>query len=138
MTPSNEDVVHFNVLTNYPWEKIKRGDIVSLTFHDRDHSSVKRVIGLPGDTLYSNDGIHFYINGEYYEEAYIGDMEANFVMKNRYGDKTWVLGEDEYFALGDNRNNSNDSRSLGIINRKDIDYFVRCQWIVEEEDDNNA
>ena len=132
MTPSNESVVGFNIGTNFPWEEIHRGDIVSVQFPGNDIGSMKRVIGLPGDTLFTEDGVHFYINGNFLEEDYLEGIEATPYMIQKYGGKTWVLGNNEYFAAGDNRNNSKDSRIFGVVTKDDIDCIVRLKWTVKK------
>ena len=65
---------------------------------------VKRVIGMPNDTLEYKDN-KLYINGVYYEEPFLGDVTTP--------DMKVVLGENEYYCLGDNRNVSRDSRFYG-------------------------
>ena len=64
----------------------------------------KRVIGMPNDTLEYKDN-KLYINGVYYEEPFLGDVTTP--------DMKVVLGENEYYCLGDNRNVSRDSRFYG-------------------------
>jgi len=87
------------------------------TNYPKEHF-IKRVIGLPGETVQVIDG-YFYINGEKLE----GDIYGNEVME--YGlraDEPVTLGPDEYFCVGDNRNHSNDSRSVqvGNVSKKQI------------------
>ena len=81
------------------------------------HFYVKRVVGTPGDTIQIIDG-HLYINDELYdyEEKY-DEMAHAGIAENKI-----TLKKGEYFVLGDNRNNSEDSRSanIGIINKKNI------------------
>ena len=76
---------------------------------------IKRIVGVPGDTI-SIIGGQLSINGQVYEEPYIKELMRSF------GDQVWVLGPDEYFALGDNRNASKDSRdpSVGPIKAESI------------------
>ncbi len=89
---------------------------------------IKRIIGLPGETVKIENGIVF-INGREYRERHevIGQTEGN---------KTITLGEDEYFVLGDNRLSSSDSRTFGSVKRNLIRgkvWFV--YWpIVKGED----
>jgi signal peptidase I len=91
-----------------------RGDVVvfeSLSRSDRDF--IKRIIGLPGDEVEIHDGL-VYINDEPLDEPYIrGTTTCS-------GKCSWVVPEDHYFVLGDNRNNSSDSRTIGPIPEKNI------------------
>ena len=81
------------------------------------HYYVKRVVGTPGDTVQIVDG-HLYINDELfaYEDKY-DEMAHEGIAENKI-----TLKKGEFFVLGDNRNNSEDSRSanIGIINKKNI------------------
>ena len=94
----------------------QRGDVI--VFHPPVESQfpyIKRVIGLPGDTVEIKDGI-VSINGTPLYEPYI--LQEPPQTNKDYGPR--VLSDDEYFVLGDNRNNSSDSRSWGTIKRNDI------------------
>ncbi len=94
--------------------KPSRGDIVvASTDKLQVKYIIKRVIGMPGDTVeLLNNKI--YINGEKLDESYIKEP----MIENE--DQIWTLGEDEYFLCGDNRNASLDCRKLGPIEKKDI------------------
>lgn len=101
-----------------------RGDVVVFlpNGNENSHYYVKRVIGLPGDTISIQDG-SVMINGSLYEEDGMYDkMEDGGIAETEI-----VLGEDEYFVLGDNRNNSEDSRSsnIGIVMRS---YMIGKAW----------
>ena len=76
---------------------------------------VKRVIGLPGETVEIIDGV-VHINGEPLEEPHLHPRYTKF----RTNRPPVTLGEDEYYVMGDNRDNSNDSRRIGPLPRKMI------------------
>jgi len=93
-----------------------RGDVV--VFHypeDPSRDFIKRVIGLPGETVHIENG-QIYINNVPISEPYIAELCETSMCQNR----TWTLGDDEFFVMGDNRNASQDSRSFGAINRSHI------------------
>lgn len=79
---------------------------------------VKRVIGLPGDTIeITTEGI--FINGSLLQEDYLPqeNKDATFIAG---GYNSVPLGEDEYYLVGDNRGNSNDSRWFGPVKETDL------------------
>ena len=96
----------------------QRGDIIVFPYQYEDNTYfIKRIIGLPGETVQIVDGT-IYINGEVLGESY-----GREVMKNSgMAADPITLGDDEYFVLGDNRNDSTDSRdpSVGKIKRNQI------------------
>ena len=100
----------------------KRFDVVICRYPGRgDTNFVKRVVGLPGDTVELRNG-WLYVNGERYEEPYIQD-EYRGGRLNTFGPVT--VPEGCYFVMGDHRNNSNGSRSQGAISRDMIIGHVR-------------
>ena len=101
-----------------------RGDIVICNYPDRGSTLfVKRLVGLPGDTLEIREGV-LYVNGEAVDESGI-DMYSQSTASM----SPLTLGEDQFFVMGDNRGNSNDSRRVGPITRKMVVAHVqRVVW----------
>lgn len=92
--------------------------------NEKSHYYVKRVIGVPGDTVQIKDGA-VYVNGELFEEA----VETAAILDAELAAEEILLGEDEYFVLGDNRNNSEDSRYANIGNVKK-EYIIGKAWFI--------
>ncbi len=108
MEPSLHDgeMVVVNRLA-YRWSMPSRGDIVVFRFPlDPSRRFIKRVIGLPGDSLEARDGL-VYVNGTPLDEPYIAAAP-------RYAG-AWLVQADELFVLGDNRNNSSNSQNWGPL-----------------------
>ena len=108
----------------YRFSDPKRYDIIVFPYQYEENTYfIKRIIGLPGETVQIVDGI-IYIDGEALQESY-----GREVMKNSgLAADPVTLGEDEYFVLGDNRNDSTDSRdpSVGKIPR---DRIIGRAWV---------
>ena len=117
-TLSNGDNLIVDKLT-YHFKEPKRYDIIVFPYkYEENTYYIKRIIGLPGETVQVIDG-STYINGE----QLAGDIYGAEVMESAgIAAEPITLGEDEYFVLGDNRNHSSDSRdpSVGILKRKDL------------------
>ena len=114
----------------FRWNRLRRGDMAVFERPgDKGGIYIKRVVGLPGEDLRVAGG-RVFLDGELLEENYIkGDGRGSDGPKprnagsdgpgagNRYGDedREWFNGPEEYFLLGDNRADSNDSRAFGPV-----------------------
>ena len=100
-------------LIGYKMGEINRFDIVIIYLEDKDEYIVKRVIGLPNDTVSYLAG-ELYINGEVMDEPFLNQEYIDSLGEVFMQDMDEVaLGDDEYFCLGDNRPHSTDSRYYG-------------------------
>ncbi|MDE5825013.1 MAG: signal peptidase I [Lachnospiraceae bacterium] len=88
----------------------REGDVIVFlpNGNEKSHYYVKRVVGVPGDTLYIKNGL-LYVNDETVEEYFNDRIAEPGLLESEV-----TLGEDEYFVIGDNCNNSEDSRSANI------------------------
>ena len=109
---------------SYRFRDPKRFEIIVFPYRHKENTYyIKRIIGLPGETVQVKDG-YVYIDGEKLDENYgLEVMEDAGIAAEPI-----ELGEDEYFVLGDNRNLSSDSRdpSVGILH---IDELIGRAWI---------
>jgi signal peptidase I len=126
-----------------PERPIRRGDIIVFKYpEDPERDFIKRVIGLPGDTLEVRDK-RVFINGQRLEEPYVHYLEppramsaasevTSYDLRERYGPVK--IPADKLFVMGDNRDNSQDSRYWGMLPR---DYVkgraLMIYWSYESE-----
>lgn len=108
------DPQRFDVIVFSPYENAKK-----ICF-------IKRIIGLPGETVQIDIEGNIYINGEVLAEGYGKEVIQPYAL-GRAIDEI-VLGEDEYFVMGDNRNDSTDSRSDLVGNVKKSQFVGRA-WL---------
>ncbi len=121
----NGDVVLINRIV-YDARKPKRGEIIAFrpNGNENAHYCIKRVVGLPGETIQIKDG-KIYIDGKVQKkDVYTSDLDFAGI-----AEKKLTLGETEYFVLGDNSAGSDDSRlaDIGNVKREDIGGKV---WFV--------
>ncbi len=93
----------------------QRGDVIVFVAPPNPSTDyVKRVIGLPGDTVRVDANGQVFVNDVRITEPYVNDLT------NPYEPNTWKLGPNQYFVLGDNRGDSSDSRAWGPVPRANI------------------
>jgi len=102
----------------------RRGEVIVFQFPDRNINNpekdfVKRVVGLPGETIRMHDG-EVFVNEVKLDEPYLDE-------KDRSNAPELTLGEGQYYVLGDNRAHSNDSRAWGAVPRANLRGKV---WMV--------
>lgn len=96
----------------------KPADIVVLRDPETNGFAVKRVVARPGDLVYVKGG-KLFVNGEPIAEPYLAPGTKTYASE-QYRAQMWICGVDQYFVLGDNRNNSADSRVYGAVPRANI------------------
>ena len=122
-TLENDDDILVNQFA-YIISKPKQGDVIVFlpNGNKKSHYYVRRVVAVPGDTVQIKDGA-LYVNDELYKESTdVASMEDAGIASDAV-----KLEKDEYFVLGDNRNNSEDSRYANIGNVK-RDYIIGKAW----------
>lgn len=143
MNPTLQNGEHVLVLYN---KEVTRGSVVILEVNDEDYLEkvsptenwIKRVIGVPGDTITWTKDCKLYVNGELYIEEYFPDNHFNqdtfdpnksgysfdgeFKYIDEYGNvaTSMTIPEGYYFVMGDHRDNSKDSRHIGLIPEENI------------------
>ena len=108
-----------------------KGDVVVFkpNGNENAHYYVKRVIGVPGDTIQIKEGV-LYLNGEAMEDWFSDRIEDAGVAREEI-----LLAENEYFLMGDNCNNSEDSRSANIGNVNESSIVGKAWFHMASEKD---
>ncbi|MBR5247397.1 MAG: signal peptidase I [Lachnospiraceae bacterium] len=111
----------------YRFKKPERFDIIVFPFKYQETTYyIKRIIGLPGETVWIDENGVIYINDEVLKESY--GKEVIKSTNRGIAAEPVILGPDEYFVLGDNRNNSSDSRTQIVGNIHEDDIIGRA-WL---------
>jgi signal peptidase I len=124
-----------------PERSVRRGDVIVFKYPgNRERDFIKRVIGLPGETLEMRNK-RIYINGKPLDEPYVHFIESpqsptayaevvSSDLRERFGPVTVPAGK--YFMMGDNRDNSEDSRYWGFLSQDDVKgQAVMIYWSYE-------
>lgn len=148
----NEYGIRLPVLRTKVWElgSPQRGDIMVFTPAHEDQYFIKRVVGTPGDRVrYVNKVL--YINGEEQTQTFVAQFPPVHPRVLRFSEQLgesehqierhiwpdlqeheWVIPEDGYFMMGDNRDNSNDSRAWGVVHEDEIVGKAVAIWLHKE------
>ena len=120
-TLHNGDFLLVSKIPTY-FKNYKRGDVLIIDSPDLNEFYVKRLIGLPGETVEIQDG-KVFIDGKWMKEFYTDQETVS------YTNAKWTLGNNEYFVLGDNRGTgaSNDSRLFGPVLAEHIKAVSRLR-----------
>ena len=113
-TLNEGDIMILNEI-GYHLNGVERFDIVVVK-KDNDDRIIKRVIGLPGETVSYKDN-KLFINGEEISEDFTHAITHNFELSEINEE---IIPNDYYFVVGDNRGNSKDSRIIGLIHKNEI------------------
>ena len=110
---------------SYRFQDPERFDIIVFPFRYEENTYyIKRIIGMPGETIRIDSQGVIYINGEVMKESYGREI----ILDPGMAASEITLGEDEYFVMGDNRNNSTDSRDIRVGNIHEDDILGRA-WV---------
>ncbi len=119
MNPTLHDADHYFLNRwIYHWHAPQRSDIVVIKDPSDGAFVVKRIIATPGESVHLKNG-RVYVDGKELQEPYLRKGTSTFT-GTKDGEEYVLCGKDQYFVLGDNRNNSFDSRVYGPVRRQNI------------------
>ena len=127
-TLSNEDNLWIDKLS-YRFTDPKRFDIIVFREEETNKPLIKRVIGLPGETIrYKNDIL--YVDGKKIEEPFLADLKTTLAKNTVLTDDIFEtrIPYDAYFVLGDNRKISRDSRLFGVVIQEEVIGEVKFRF----------
>jgi signal peptidase I len=103
---------------SYVISEPRQNDIVALKDPRDNTLEVKRIIAMPGQSVYINNG-RVYVNGKLLQESYLPAKTPTYAYEKNENEFI-CIGNNEFFVMGDNRNNSTDSRTFGAVPRQNI------------------
>ena len=110
---------------DFPWNRLQRGDIVVLRRPGPPEGTyIKRIVGLPGEEI-KMAAARVYADDLILPEEYLTSGPAAYSGRDSVIDRSWWNGPDEVFVLGDNRQNSDDSRTFGPVS---LDLVIGRAW----------
>lgn len=110
---------------SYNFKDPERFDIIVFKYqHEENTYYIKRIIGLPGETVQIDKDGNIFIDGSLLEEDYGNEV----MLSPGLAEEPFTLGDDEYFVLGDNRNGSTDSRDP-LVGAVSEDWILGRAWV---------
>lgn len=127
-TLADGDIVIVNKL-EYNISDIDRYDVVAYSLIEEDgYFDIKRIIGLPGETVVIKEG-YVYIDGKQLQNQPFHEK----IITSGIASDTIILGDGEYFVLGDNVNNSEDSRYTNVGNISEVEIIGKVSYIIKSD-----
>ena len=128
-TLKDEEIVIVNKLI-YNLDDVKRYDIIAYSLIEEDgYFDIKRVVGMPGEKVTIKDG-YVYINDKQLQNSPFNEK----IITAGLASETITLGDGEYFVLGDNINNSEDSRYSNVGNISEVEILGKVSYIIKSDD----
>jgi len=110
---------------DFPWNRLRRGDVVVLRRPAPPEGTyIKRIVGLPGEEVKMAGG-RVYADDLLLPEEYLASGPPAYPGREKVIDRSWWNGPDEVFVLGDNRQDSEDSRTFGPVS---LDLVIGRAW----------